>query len=270
MKQLPAEGQQGGAAAVGEEAEVADADEAGGEQVQEEAAHELIGGHRHESLFVAVSGVAPAEGDVAVLQGDESVVGDGHAVSVSAEVAQGVPGSAEGALRIDDPVVTEEGSQPHTEGTWFGQMGKASVELQIASMKGGLESGDELAAEDAAEHVNGQEESVGRTDPAGVIGSQSAGSHDAVSMRVEQQTLIPGVQNAEEADLGPEMARIPGDLEQRLCTGMEQQVEEDLLVLQDQWGEFARQSEDGMHIARGKQFLFPRVEPAQAGVALTA
>jgi hypothetical protein len=143
------------------------------------------------------------------------------------------------------------------------------VELEIAGVKGRLQAGDKLAAEEATEHTDGQKEAAGRTDPSGVIWSQSAGSHDAVNMRVEQQSLIPGVQHAEEADLRSQMARIAGDLEQRLCTGMEQEVKEDLLVLQDQWGEFAWQSEDSMHIARGQQFLFPRREPAQAGVALT-
>src|SRR5215472_11780924 len=54
---MSAEGQQGGAAAIGEETEVADADKAGGQQVEKEAAQELIGGQRHESFPVAVSGV---------------------------------------------------------------------------------------------------------------------------------------------------------------------------------------------------------------------
>jgi len=52
---LSAEGQQGGAAAVGEETEVADADKAAGQQVEKEAAQELIGGQRHESFPVAVN-----------------------------------------------------------------------------------------------------------------------------------------------------------------------------------------------------------------------
>ncbi len=60
-------------------------------------------------------GVSPAEGDVAPLQGDESAVGDGDAVGVSAEIAQRVFRSAEGWLGIDDPVVAEQGSEPGGE-----------------------------------------------------------------------------------------------------------------------------------------------------------
>ncbi len=55
MQQSPAEGQQAGAASVGEKSEVADADEAAGEQVQQEAAQELVDGQGHESFLVAVS-----------------------------------------------------------------------------------------------------------------------------------------------------------------------------------------------------------------------
>ena len=50
-----------GSPPVSEEAEVADAHEAAREQVQEEAAQELIDRHGHEPLLVAVSGVSPAK-----------------------------------------------------------------------------------------------------------------------------------------------------------------------------------------------------------------
>lgn len=89
-------------------------------------------------------------------------------------------------------------------------------------------------------------------------------------MGKEQQSLVPRMQQAEEADLGAQMARIARDREQRLGDGMEQRVEDDLLVLQRHWREFARQSEDRMHVACGQKFLYPRLKPAQAGVALTA
>ena len=270
MQQLPAEGQQSGAAAIGEEAEVADADEAAGEQMQQEAAHELLSGQGHESLPVAVCRVTPAEGDVAIIECNESGVGDGDAMGVCAEITERVFGSAEGAFGVDDPVVTVEGSQPGAKGTRIVQMFEVAVEAEVAGVEGSLEAGDELAAEDATEHTDGQKEAVGRTDPSGMVGSQSAGSHDAMYMRMEQQSLIPGVQHAEEADLGAQVARIARDLEQRLGAGMEQQVEDNLLVLQRYRRKLAWQSEDGVHVACGQKFLFPRLKPAQAGVALTA
>ena len=64
-------------------------------------------GQRHQLLLVAVCGIAPAEGDVAVFKSDQSVVGDGDAVGVGAEIAQGMFGTTEGTLGVDDPVVAE-------------------------------------------------------------------------------------------------------------------------------------------------------------------
>jgi hypothetical protein len=54
--------QQSGAPAVGEEAEVADADEALGEQVKKEATEKLVARDGHHFLLIVVSRVAPAKG----------------------------------------------------------------------------------------------------------------------------------------------------------------------------------------------------------------
>jgi len=71
---LKAKRQESGAAAIGEEAEMANADEAFGEQVQQEAAQKLIERQGHQLVFIVVSGIAPAKGDLIVDQGDKSVV----------------------------------------------------------------------------------------------------------------------------------------------------------------------------------------------------
>ena len=89
-----------------------------------------------------------------------------------------------------------------------------SVELECACLKGGLESGDKLAAEDTAEHFDGKKEGSARGDPTGVVGSETAGGHHAVDMGMMLQSLVPGMEHAEEADLGAEVAWIAGDLQQ--------------------------------------------------------
>jgi hypothetical protein len=53
-----------------------------------------------------VSGVSPAEGDVAVGESNQSMVGDGDTMGVGAEIAQHMFWPAEG-LGIDDPVLAE-------------------------------------------------------------------------------------------------------------------------------------------------------------------
>ena len=90
---------------VGEVAEVADAHEAAGQQVQEKAAQELFDRQGHELLLVAMSGVSPAEGDVVIGESNQPVVGDGDAMGVSAEIAQRVFRPTEGPLGVDDPVM---------------------------------------------------------------------------------------------------------------------------------------------------------------------
>jgi len=55
---------------VSQKAEVADADEAGGKHVKQEAAQELLHRQGHQTLLVAMRGVSPAKGDLASFQGD--------------------------------------------------------------------------------------------------------------------------------------------------------------------------------------------------------
>jgi len=65
------------------------------------------------------------------------------------------------------------------------------------------------------------------------------------------------------------VARISGHLEQGLGTGAEQEVIEDLLVLQRQWGELVRESEDNMDIGDGQKFTLPSHDPLVASATLT-
>jgi hypothetical protein len=77
------------------------------------------------------------------------------------------------------------------------------------------------------------------------------------------------MEHAEEADLGSQVPGIAGDLQQSCSTGVKQQVVDQPFILQCEWSEFPWQSEDDVHIAGRQQLSFPRLQPAQAGVALT-
>src|SRR5229473_4814329 len=99
-----------------------------------------------------------------------------------------------------------------------------SVELECAGVKGGLESGDKLAAEDTTEHFDGKEEGSARGDPAGVVRSETAGGQHAVDMGMMLQSLVPGMEHAEETYLGSKVPGIAGDLQQGFGAGVKQQV----------------------------------------------
>ena len=52
-----------------------------------------------------------------------------------------------------------------------------------------------------------------------------------MNMGMMLEFLIPGVQDAEETDLGAKMLGVAGDFEQSFSAGTEQQVIDDLFVL---------------------------------------
>jgi hypothetical protein len=81
--------------------------------------------------------------------------------------------------------------------------------------------------------------------------------------------LSPGMQYRKEANVGSQVARIPGYLEQGLGTGAKQEVIEDLLVLQRQWGELVRESKDNMDIGNRQKFILPSYDPFVTSAVLT-
>ena len=166
---LEAKRQQGRPLAVGEEAEVTNADEAFGEQVQQEAAQELIQRQGHQFLLIVVSRVAPAKGNLAIGKRDESMVGDGDAVGVAAQILEHIRGASEGRLAVDHPVVSVEGSQPGSEDLGLSQGGEFAIEAELAALEGGAEGEDKLAAKHAPEHGAGKKEARAAGDPVGVI-----------------------------------------------------------------------------------------------------
>ena len=157
---------------MGQKAEVADAHEAGGQHVEQEAAQELLDRQGHQALLVAVRGVSPAEGDLVALEGDQAVIGDRHAVGVAAEITENVIGPPEGRLAVDHPVLTEEGTEERSESLRFRQKLKIPVEAELAIVEGLAESGDKLATEDSTQHFDGKKEAIAGVDPALVIGGR--------------------------------------------------------------------------------------------------
>jgi hypothetical protein len=87
-----------GPSAVGEEAEVADANQASGQDVDEKAPQELICGDRHDLLLAATGVILPAEGDATVVVVHQTMVGDGDAVSIASEVMRTCSAPPKGGL----------------------------------------------------------------------------------------------------------------------------------------------------------------------------
>ena len=97
-------------AAIGQEPERADADKAARQDVEQEAAQELLRTERHHSLLIPVGIILPTESNLVMLEGHEAVVGDSDAMGVAGEIAEHMMRTAERWLGIDDPILTEQGT----------------------------------------------------------------------------------------------------------------------------------------------------------------
>jgi hypothetical protein len=82
------------------------------------------------------------------------------------------------------------------------------------------------------------------------------------------QLLVPGVQDAEETDLGAEVFWVGGDFDQCFGATAEKQAVEHFLVLQGERRQLVRESEDDVGIARRQQFGATRGQPSLACLAL--
>ena len=124
--------------AIGQESEGTDADKAAGENMEKKTAQELWRAECHLSVLVPVGIILPAEGNLVMLEGQETVVGDGDAMGVAGEITQHMMGTAEGWLGVDDPVLTEQGAQERAERLLVGQGLKSSGEGELVLLESSL------------------------------------------------------------------------------------------------------------------------------------
>ena len=132
-----------------------DAHEASGEHMQKETTQELGGGKRHRALLAAVGVILPTKSNALLVEGQQAVIGDGHAMSVAAEIAQHLQGPTEGGLGIDDPIVAVQAAHKFRKLLRVGQRGGGTVATQLVAAVQTFEAGEKLAAKDAAKDLDG-------------------------------------------------------------------------------------------------------------------
>ena len=163
----------GGAAGVAKEAEVADAAELVRQDVEKEAANELVDSERHCLGLVAGAVVLPPETDMAVFAGEETTIGDGDAMGIAAEIVEHLLGSAERALGIDHPGNAAQRGKVAGEGGRFGECGEIAEEVQPAVPERIEQAFEEKAAVEPREDVDWQKEAWAAGDPTS-IGREAA------------------------------------------------------------------------------------------------
>jgi hypothetical protein len=97
--------------------------------VDEEASQELVCRDNHDLLLATASVVLPEEGDALFLERQETMVGDGDAVSVAGQIVENVFRSTEGLLGIDNPLLGEELAQELAEALRSGKLLERAVNL---------------------------------------------------------------------------------------------------------------------------------------------
>src|SRR5260370_32492362 len=102
------------------------------------------------------------------------MVGDGHAMGVTAQITEHMLWASERTLCVDHPVLSEHWSEPRSKGFRLSEELQVSMKVEVAVTKGTLERFVELAAKDATEHLDGKKEVVVWLDPARAIGREPA------------------------------------------------------------------------------------------------
>jgi len=165
-------------------------------------------------------------------------------MGIAGQVVENMFGATEGWLGVDDPVLLAEFPEEAAECARQGKLLERAMELEPVVFEQFTKPHPELAAEAAAKYLDGQEEAWRRIDPSGTIGSKAAGGNDVVDVGMMLKVLSPGMEHAEESDVGSQVLRIAGQFEHRRGAGLVEQIVEQPLVLQCKSGEFMRQRED--------------------------
>lgn len=124
--------------AVGEEPEMADAGEGDRERVEEESAEELVGMKGHDFGLGGIAVIFPAEGNMVIGDLGQTVVGNGDAVGVSAQITKDMVWPGEGGFGVDDPVGGAEAVDKRSEGLGIGESGQTAVEREFPLFVGDL------------------------------------------------------------------------------------------------------------------------------------
>jgi hypothetical protein len=95
-----------------------------------------------------------------------------------------------------------------------------------------------------------------------MIGRQTTGRHDTMHVRMADQGLAPGVENAQDADLRAEMPRVGGDFAERGRARLQEPGVQPRTIAIGQRQQRMRQREDDVHIRHVEQVTLAGVEPA--------
>ena len=134
------------------------------QDMQQEAAHELVGVERHDllALRTAAAIVLVAEGNARLVEGDQAAVRDRDPMRVEREISEHRFGAGERGLGIDHPSLLSERREMAKEAASFGETSLGAEEDELSGVMQRYQPGQEQAAEERAQHPHRQEEGGAR------------------------------------------------------------------------------------------------------------
>src|SRR6185437_14563209 len=103
--------------------------------MEQETPKEFISGQAHRLHLAAISIILPLNGNLIVFNIEKAVVGDSHAVSVSAYVVEDLLGSGEWALGKDCPLALLQFFEVSGKGQVFAKYFQAPEKLQFSGIE---------------------------------------------------------------------------------------------------------------------------------------
>jgi hypothetical protein len=245
--------------AVGEEAEMAHANEAPGDDVTQKAPDEFQAAQGEGLSAAAVSAILVAESYSVQVMGDDAFIADGDSMGVAAEIAQDLFGSGHGGLGIDNEFLNGSATQQ--------EEARGLRDAQTALDESGFKRLEEFPSKDHGEFSDRQKEPRSGCDPLSAIEAQSSTGRDAVDMREIPELLIPGVENGDEARRGSEVTATHVD--HGLRCGLEQKGVGGARIATEERMETGRESEDLVKVRDGQQVVDLGLDPEGLVQALT-
>ena len=254
----------------GEKPIMADAVQPLWQDMDQEAADELVGIERHGLVAAGTFDpvVLDLESDAAIVDRKQAPVRDGDAVSVARQISEHRLGTGEGAFGIDEPLGLFERYQEGGERFCAGEMGVFAEEGELACLMRSGQLLDHQAPEQFGEHAHRQEEAWPARDPPFAVERDAAAGNDHMHMWVVGHRRAPCMKHRGYGDACAQMLRVGGDLEQRFRGRLEQEIVDHRLVLIGDLGDGRRQSEHHMEIRHVEQLRLPRFHPVPRGRTL--
>jgi hypothetical protein len=232
--------------------------------VEQEAADKFFGGQRGDC---AIPG---GEGDAAIVEAAQTLVGDANAMRITAEIIEDLLGTSEGRLAVDDPFLLVQRVLPSGEGVGVGEVGTCAVEVELAGFASPGERGQDFAAKECADDGYGKQEATFALDrdPARAVGGEAPAGYDAVQVGMKAQLARPGVQDGGDAQQGATAVGIEPELQQGARRGEEEDLEEADPVAQGQGLALLGHGEDDMEVVDRQHALHALGNPLRLAQAL--